>query len=682
MARSYEVIRDFGEDEKTVDLVSVSPYAIVAVWRYRHPVTFSRDRSGSFSRNIIDGIRLRDQVLVILEDIQTLSVTHTKASHVGQLSVSLLPGANYLTEIFPGDWVGAWIVNDAKTAQDLLNRIRNNEPCNRFSDGLKFLGRANAVRTRIMQSPTGIRSSNYTLTASSFTEFDASIYYEPYFASQAVGIASEWLQKTGSKINELMLKGSKNSQAPFITVTEAVPFFVTAFFGAGVPKNQGFSDSTLEQTKGLDDPNAFVVPDEVGNILGVQQGTKPNGAKGWHDICNILYGIQRYQLSSEAADVSRPDAAKAHFCTPDGLNWSDPEPISNRTRRLRCPDEMSGSFLPSPPQFNGQKTVWSILQQYLNPTVNEMYCCLRASPTGDIMPTLVARQLPFSSGILSDQYKPRPIPLNNTDKPTKKESIGSETGDRSWYKALSNPINEPRTLKLTRFVELPRWRIHPSLVRMVDFGRSDAMRFNFVHIYPETGLQNQNRTGYIVRDPPIADDIDILRSGMRPYMATVNCSPQDAESRKAGDWMYIVSDIVMGQHLSLTGTMDSYGIQSPICPGDNIEFDDHIFHIEAVTHVFTMSGVNKTFTTNLALSHGMKHDQLAGNDFSMYSGTSPEDLRTYQAAASRDYSATPEEPISPPDVGRETPLPSKTKAATEPLYSENLGDVIESLKKR
>lgn len=678
MTRSYEILKDFGENEETVDLVSTSPYAIIAAWRYRHPVTYSRAKRGSFSKNIIDSVRLRDRVLIILEDIQALTVNHTKSNHVGQLNATLLPGANYITEIFPGDWIAAWIVNNAKDAESLVRRLNEGEACNNFSDGLKFIGRATGVRVGMVQSPGGVRTSTYALNAASFTEFDASIYYEPYFASQSVGIASEWLQKTGTKINELMLKGSKDGKEPFITVTEAVPFFVTAFFGAGVPKNQGFNDATLEQTKGLDDPNAFVIPNEVGSVLGVKEGTKPNGAKGWHDVCNVLYGIQRYQLSSEAvAGLEGTDMARAQFCTPDGINWSQPTAISDQTRLLKCPDEMLGSFLPSPPQFNGQKTVWSILQQYLNPTVNEMYCCLRAGPTGKVMPTLVARQLPFSSGAISDQYKPAPIGRNNAEKlekapvqPTKGVREFPEM-DLTGSEGLVNLVNKERHLNLTRFVELPRWKIHPVLIKAVDLGRSDVMRFNYVHIYPETGLQNQNRTGYIVRDPPFADDLDILRSGMRPYMATVNCSPQDAEMRKAGDWMYIVSDIVMGQHLTLTGTMATYGIQSPICPGDNIEFDEHIFHIEAVAHSFSAANGTKTFSTTLALSHGQKHDQLQGNDFSLYSGTSPEDLRSYQVANSREYSVVTEEPVSPPEAGSETPPPSvELRSSPNPLTGE------------
>ena len=331
---------------------------------------------------------------------------------------------------------------------------------------------------------------------------------------------------------------------------------------------------------------------------------------------------------------------------------------------------MLGTFLPSPPQFNGQRTVWAIMQQYLNPTVNEMYCTLRAGPTGDVMPTLVVRQLPFSSGILDETYRPKAPKVANR---SVKKDKGVQDFSDFEVDLTENLVTQPRTLALTRLTELPRWQLHPLLIKSVDLGRSDALRFNFVHIYGETGLAAQDRTAYIVRDPPIADDMDIIRSGLRPYMATVNCSPQDATMRKAGDWMYIVSDIVMGQHLTLTGTVELVGIQSPICPGDNVELDGHILHIETVSHSFNASGTGAfTFSTSLALSHGVKAEQAAGGDFSLYSGTSVDDLMAGHGTESRDYTVNPERPDSPPVAGTETPVATTTKVEPDKAFGHTI----------
>jgi hypothetical protein len=308
-------------------------------------------------------------------------------------------------------------------------------------------------------------------------------------------------------------------------------------------------------------------------------------------------------------------------------------------------------FLPAIPQFNGQKSVWSIISQFLNPIVNEMFTTLRVSPSGDIMPTLIARQLPFTSGMLSDQYHPKEMIVSD-DKHKRHKAVKNGDG--------ASPQFQTRKLNFTRFTELPRWTVSPILIKSVDLGRSDALRFNFVHVVAEAGLGDKNKTAQISRDPPIRDDLDIDRSGLRPYMVSVNCAPSDATLRRAGEWSYLISDIVMGQQMTITGSLDLVGVQSPICIGDNIEYDNHVLHIESVTHSFSVNMANgmTTFSTSLGLTHGMTSAQLNGTDFSLFSGLDSEDLRTLESKKTREYSQNPEEPDSQGenlDPGREIP---------------------------
>jgi hypothetical protein len=657
--RYYDLLWGFGEKddaEEAPSSIDTSPTAIIAVWRYRYPVTFSRAKQASFSKSASDITALRDEVLVIVEDVASVTVNSTKTNHISQMSATLKPGANYLTEIFPGDWAACWIVNSIAKANDLIARIRGGKACNGFDDGLKWMGRLAAPRVGLVQGARGARTSHYTINGGGFQEFDAGLYFEPYLASDSTGLASEWLQKTGLAIEQVMLRGDggPNSQETVITATKAMPLFMDAFFGNGVPANQGFQDTPagIPITKGLDNPNGFVIPAPVAAVLGVTTGTKSTGKVGWNDVCNLLYGVQKYQLGNSPQDSAflvtsetEQGSSSATYSSAGQIFAPDGVSTDGSTRRLQCTDDLLGSFLPSAPQFDGQRTVWSVLEQYLNPAVNEMYTCLRAGPTGAVMPTLVVRQLPFTSGVLDETYRPRKIPPADLPKSAKAKKPKTPP--------LPNPIDAPRKLALTRFVEVPRWVVHPLLFKGGELGRSDSLRFNFIHVYGETGLADQNRAGYITRDPPIADDMDICRSGFRPYMSTVHCSPHDATSRRAGDWMYILSDILMGQHLTLTGTMQLVGIQSPICIGDNIEFDNHILHIEGLTHSYNVNSQTgiKTFRTNLALSHGLKIEQLDGSDFGMYSGTGPDDLRAYAGTTSRDYQVNPTEPSSPPAQG-------------------------------
>ena len=678
MPRTYDIIYEHGvfpkdpeklDEADAPDNISVSPYAVIAIWRYKYPVTFSRRTGQSIAGapDIDVATDIRENVLLIVDDLQHLQVQHTKTNHVSQLSAGLLPGMNYLTEAFPGDWIGAWIVNDARKFKSLKRRLQAGEPCNEFYDGLKFLGRVTSLRKRITQNPQGVRTTTYALNAAGFTELDASIYYEPYLASKSIGIASEWLRETGIKVSSII---AQNGQG--IDIMKALPTFLDAFYGSGIPKNQGFKSvpGMADRTAGLDNPSAFIVPDPIARMLGVESGSKQNGKKGWNDIMEVLWGIQKFQLSQNNRTGLRqrlneskkedkdyvPGNRAGLIFSPDAVD-GDP---NSRRRRTGFP--MLGTFLPSPPQFNGQKTVWAILQQYLNPTINEMYACLRVNPAGRIFPTLVMRQLPFSSGLLAEEYTPKPQPLANELHDQKK---GDRKRPRTKPDQKENPINATRKLTLTRFMELPRWRVHPILVKNVDIGRSDSLRFNFIHVYGETGLQNQNRTGYLVRDPPVRDDIDIARSGLRPYLASVNCARADAEGRRSGDWMYILSDILMGQHLVLTGTIDLVGVQAPICPGDNIEFDKHVFHIEAVSHSFNQNPDGmKSFSTSLALTHGMKAEQATGADLALYSGSDGLDLTRHDAGQSREYRFSPT-PASDPDPGSEASQQAPKSASVD-----------------
>jgi hypothetical protein len=91
-------------------------------------------------------------------------------------------------------------------------------------------------------------------------------------------------------------------------------------------------------------------------------------------------------------------------------------------------------------------------------------------------------------------------------------------------------------------------------------------------------------------------------------MPTVNCSFADL-IHGPREWMSIISDFLMGQQFTLNGSCAMQGIVSPICPGDNFEFMDSVYHIESVTHNCSVSGDGKkTFVTSLSLSHGIRQD--------------------------------------------------------------------------
>lgn len=598
--RTYDILADFGVKDEHADRVSLNAGCVVAFYRYAKPATYSRRNRDSISQSPLDAVEMLEPIFVT--DILSAVVASSKANHISTAQLQLAPTIDYLSEVMPGDFVFVWMLQKEETLTSLLERLKSGKQCNKFNDGLKFFGRVVRPRKRFSTFPNGVKTLTHTITGVGFSELDAAIYFEPYLALRSVGMLSDWLQKTGIRLNEII---ASNGQG--VAVNKIIPEILRVMYGTGIPANSGLP-SQPEITNGLDNPYAFIIPSQVGKVFGVDHGSKPHGLVAYTDVLEVLHGVQKYtddiQITAENIDTSR----RGVVFQPD-ISGSSLRVSYTGTPQL-------GVFLPSVPAMQGSKSVWSLISQFVNPTVNEIYTALRTNKDGEIFPTFVLRQLPFSTGLTSDKFTLRPIKTAN--------------GEISAQKGLDLTLPVPelyspddRTVTRTRFVELPRWRIHPIFIRDFDVGRDDALRFNFIHVQGESGARTgTNQTGTFVRDPPYQDQLDILRSGLRPYMRTVPCAPEDVVNRGAGVWMELLSDFLMGQHLMLTGSLVVDGIQQPIVPGDNVEVDETLLHIEAVTHSFSSTGGNRRFTTTLVLTHGVTSQQLdtQSNEQSLYTG--------------------------------------------------------------
>lgn len=599
MAYTYDIGDNSGH-------YSASPGWIVAIFQLRHPLTYSKTKRASPTQFYPDGVELKGPPLVITDEALRASVTYSKATHVSNASFQLVEsGRDFMGQVLPGDYVFMWMMSEQETYEKVLKNLLsgNLTACNWFNSGLKFYGRVHSTRKDVDIAPDGHKSARIDFTCAGFSEFDSQIFYDPYLAERAdiQNSISTYFAKLGQALDKLI---SANGRG--VAASSAIPFWLDLLLGRGINRNLGLNVSDeLRSTTGLEAPGSFMVPAAVGQVFGRTETI--DGAVGKYfkfaDLLDTVIGVQKYDSPNVSSSLLLEDSSItttfAELLSPVGARSSD-------TRRS-CPAPLLGTFLPQAPQFSNVP-VWSVLEQYLNRAVNEHYVCLRASPSGSIVPTYIARQLPFSS----EEFVNQDNTLVNGDLMQEGPSIGSEP------------------LTLTAFSELPRWRISDSLVRNVNYGRSDAMRFNFVHVYGDTVDPNRAFTEQIVENPPIRDDLDIARSGLRPYMQTVNCHPAEIRSTTGsnpGAWMKILADIVIGQHLTLTGTLTSFGIQAPICPGDNLEWSGTLFHIESVTHSCSIDMMGKkTFTTSIALSHGMKAEPAAQATSTQYSRS----LQQYQ----------------------------------------------------
>jgi hypothetical protein len=260
--------------------------------------------------------------------------------------------------------------------------------------------------------------------------------------------------------------------------------------GTGVAGLNTTDDGTFRQTTGggategddgkvTEAPFAYLVPKEVGDLLGKESSdvSKAGGILAYADIMELVFGVQKYE-STSADDVG--------VFTPT----IDTDNELTRGNHRFTGIDMMGSFLPLMPSFDNSP-LWSVLQQYLNPVINEMYTCLRINERGKVVPTMVLRQIPFTTDVLANKIE-----------------HSASTDGLPPYTAFSN---------------LPQWVLPGVLVESFDIGRSDANRCNFVHVYGQNAdiANNVPITSQIVLNPPIRDDLDIQRSGLHSFMAVV-----------------------------------------------------------------------------------------------------------------------------------------------------------------
>ena len=629
MAPRYQLIDDFGGGT----YIGTSPTWVIAVWRFDIPISFDRSTMKSVQAMGGDGAKLRGaNPLIISSECPQLTVTTNKDSHLTSLSAKLNSGPkNFIVEILPGDWVMAWIVNYEDQAVELIDNLRNLKPANSFKSGLKFVGRVDSIQNDMkVDRPGGKVDSTYSLNCSGFKELDTILYYDLALKEKAIDNIGYWMYKLGEDL-EKIFKYDKNESPN--NVVKILTSFFEAILGRGVPASRskfGKNNDVQNIYQGTDDdpntqeaPFAYLVPEDVGKALDRTSRSKKGGVLAFPDIFEFIYGVQEY----ENANSSSPEQRFQPKFKDGGQ--------SNQTYK-DAGSPLLGSFLPVGITVIN-KPLWSILNEYLNPVVNEMYVTLRVNSDGKILPTVIARQIPFTSNVFNNEGQ-------KIEGPTQDGSVMAEN------------------IKVTRFLDLPRWVMHPALFAGGTIGRSDATRTNFVHVYGQSRLQKGVPQSYqIVVNPPIVDSLDIQRSGIRPFIGSTACEVADQVGKAPTVWMQLIADRMINSQLTVNGTISMVGVQAPIPVGDNLEWNGVVYHIESVTHNCFIDHEmgQKSFMTTLSLTHGMRNlddneasgnvannaDDLTGksagngtvdesfqksNDFPVYPGISTKDNMKYQ----------------------------------------------------
>jgi hypothetical protein len=583
MAGSYNVVQDFGLNADP-DHLDINPYWILAVIRQGSLLTYSRKTASSIFKNLADDpIINTSHPLIISADCLSMSVTSSKRNPSDNFQATLKQtDTNYLIQIFPGDYLFAWMVNNRDKYLDLLNRIKNLKPCNKFDDGLKFVGRVEDIRKKLNIEPSvGHKTVTYSLTGTGFSELQTMFFYDYSLASndaqkQDLGT---WLARLGVDYQTLFGQAASTG-IQVDNINTIIPTLLNLIVGSGPSKEgnisvPGFGGENVTATPTLanEAPYAYVIPLTVGKLLGKDKFElgKPRNVLAYADIIELIMGIQVYSKKS-------------------GISVFEPDLDTKSTPGRKVTTKpMLGTFLPYMTEFTNVP-VWSLLQKYSNPTINELFTTLRVNGDGNIIPTIICRQIPFTTEAFQD------------DNPVKLEGPSIQ-GQQDIY--------QQKPLNVTKFLDLPRWIIPNSMIQSIDIGRSNSQRYNFIHTYGAASLMANNLSvgEQLIINPPIMDTLSVQSHGLHPYLSTVEVFVSDEVGRAPRQWMLLLADFLMGSHLTLSGTVNSFGIQAPIAVGDNFIQDGIVFHIESVSHSCGISpDGKKSFRTSLNLSNGMRDD--------------------------------------------------------------------------
>lgn len=543
------------------DIHDVAPYWFAAFVRFKNRDTFTRSKMASQSASCStvsneDGVQEATEVLIADNDCIGWSIRSSKSSHVANCNLTLVAGdTNYVAKLAPGDWMGFWAFDNKQDYLRVKQAVMDKKQANGFLDGFKFLGRVDSVRRTKVRSPLGGLNIQYTVNGLGFSEFDSVIYYNNYFVQKYQNDVLLWMADFGSGSDNLLLgvssgKGSVQTQDFFPKILRIC---------LGLKSTTNGTDLLNSQVN-----KGYLVPSTIGSWLnaGKDENGEIKGLLSYVDLLRTYIGVQSY--SGGTGD--RDNTQLAVNFVPDYAS------VDQNVYLMKA--DLTGEFLIKSIDYNN-KSIWSILGTYLNEPVDEMYTCMRVDPNGTIMPTLVCRQNPMTTKWFADN--------NNKD------------------------------IKVTAFTDLPRWKISKDLITQEDVGRSNSTRFNFVFLLgidaPGTNTEDNGIVGF-VRHPPVVDQADINRSGLRPMYRQINGNVNESKYSKAdspgSNWQEIMADILMGSHLKYSGSITCKGIQEPICEGDNLELDEVLYHIESVTHSGQISPFgSKDFTTTLQLTNGI-----------------------------------------------------------------------------
>lgn len=484
--------------------------------------------------------------LVVVNDAIQIQVNTAKNAKSPTFSCRLRAGdINYLTAIAPGDFVTVNMVNWEAKALELRDRALKLLPINRYEDGFKGVFKIFDVRMSLVVAPNGVKQYVYDVTGRAFDELETLIYFNPAIVDDTKKANPLFFLSSFAEDWKTFIQ-RKNSN----NVQNLLKNLIKSTIGTGTKK-------TVKGDVPQNKIPRFELPPELGALL------KRKGKKLYaSDLYNYYLGIWTPKNNGKGKVNQKPEQGFNSFFeeSQDGNFYDTGKGKKN---------ELQGSRQIAVQDFQNVQA-WSLLKNYSNPVLNETYATFRVAPDGNVYPSLVIRQKPFNNRVYLKSSKISPH---------------------------------------TQFLDVPRWKISPNIITAFNIGRSNSARVNFIQVFTRSLSVDPrfDQAAQIEQENYLADEKDIVRNGMKPYIASCNFDYPNSDTEiKAREWALLVGDWLSNGHLKLNGQITSVGIEEPVCIGDNLEINRVVYQIESVNHVMSISADGqKNFRTTISLSMGI-----------------------------------------------------------------------------
>lgn len=479
------------------------------------------------------------------EAIISIQCSKTKEAPQGTFMITLKATQEWTSVIVPGSWCAIYMSNSRLTKEDLTAEVTLDLETDNAYSPLKMIGIIMSVRMQKSISGDGAVTVTYTLSGYDFG----------YIFLNSVHI---------NHINQSDVLTGK---------------YDAAFKEFEFPKDEA---AWGDPARNLD----FVL-------------------RAISKVDNSTLGIgSSTEVTPPSSKIVLPKAVTSLFKT-----GSEPLQfiaaaigVDNRTNKAMSFDFAKNRCKEFEPKLVGEKrfmlqslivdsTYWSMINQYLNPILNEAYCDLHVELSipkkPSLRPVLVARQIPFNT----PEYK---LIQPSTAFGTKPYSY-------------------------TIFTDLPKTTIPAHKVIGYEIGYSEYDRCNFVEVTSysiDLDASSKDAGAFNVLNKPSAAPGSVGRFGLKPKLLYgVDYGWSLTKLDTAAAWRPLLQDWFFNAHRYVNGTIECIGLLEHIAIGENVllEQEKILGHIESYTHNFTVDPElgTKIFRTTIEFSRGISSDSTS-----------------------------------------------------------------------